>query len=221
MSVHQPGAETGQPNAEGPPAFRVVRRGYDRDQVDAAFSRLATRLQEALDQLAKGEQARAQLQREVTSLQQRASSFEELGGEAAAVLQEAGRSAEQLVDKARRRAETIIEKAQQQAEQMRADVTNEAQRVLEQAREVAEQIRQEVEQERAVVRETDQVREFRDGLLHDLGRVHGEITGLLERTFTERKQTRATGGGADPKAAGAGRPNSRPATSQLREFRAL
>jgi cell division septum initiation protein DivIVA len=208
MSGYQPDAQAGQPNAEawqynweGPPAFRVVRRGYDRDQVDAAFSQLTARLKEAVDQSAKGEQARAELQREVTSLQQRSPSFEELGGEAAAVLQEAGRSAEQLVDNARRRAETIIEKAQQQAQQVRTDVTNEAQRVLEQARQVAEQIRQEVEQERAaVVRETDQVREFRDGLLSDLGRVHGEITGLLERTFTERKQA-AGAGGADPKAA--------------------
>jgi DivIVA domain-containing protein len=202
MNAYQPDSEAGQPNAEGPPAFRVVRRGYDRDQVDAAVSQLAARLQQALDQSAKGEQARAELQHQVTSLRERSSSFEELGGEAAAVLQEAGRSAEQLVDNARRRAETIIEKAHQQAEQVRADVTNEAQKVLAQAREVAEQIRQEVEQERAVVvRETDQVREFRDGLLSDLGRVHGEITSLLERTFTERKQTRAAGGGADPKAA--------------------
>ena len=208
MSGYQPDVQAGQPNAEawqynweGPPAFRVVRRGYDRDQVDAAFSQLTARLKEAIDQHAKDEQARAELQREITSLQQRPPSFEELGGEAAAVLQEAGRSAEQLVDNARRRAETIIEKAHQQAEQVRAEVTNEAQRVLEQARQVAEQIRQEVEQERAAVeRETDQVREFRDGLLNDLGRVHGEITGLLERTFTEREQA-AGAGGADPKAA--------------------
>jgi cell division septum initiation protein DivIVA len=200
MSGYQPDAQAGQPNAEawqynweGPPAFRVVRRGYDRDQVDAAFSQLTARLQQAVDRHAKGEQARTELQREVTSLQQRPLSFEELGGEAAAVLQEAGRSAEQLVENARRRAETIIEKAQQQAQQVRTDVTSEAQRVLEQAREVAEQIRREVEQERAtVLSEIDQVREFRDGLLNDLGRVHGEITGLLERTFTEREQAAAT-----------------------------
>jgi colicin import membrane protein len=198
MSADQPGAQAGQPNAEGPPAFRVVRRGYDRDEVDAAFAQLAARLQQALDRSAKADHARAELQREVTSLQQRSPSFEELGGEAAAVLQEAGRSAEQLVENARRRAETIIDKAHQQAEQVRADVTNEAQKVLEQAREVAEQVRREVEQERAAVsRETDLVREFRDGLLSDLGRVHGEITGLLERTFTERQRA----AGADPKAA--------------------
>jgi cell division septum initiation protein DivIVA len=208
MSGYPPDAQAGQPNAkawqynwEGPPAFRVVRRGYDREEVDAAFSQLTARLKQAVDQHAKGEQARAALQHQVTSLQQRPLSFEELGGEAAAVLQEAGRSAEQLVDNARRRAETIIEKAQQQAEQMRAEVTNEAQKVLEQAREVAEQIRREVEQERAMVfSEIDQVREFRDGLLNDLGRVHGEITGLLERTFTEREQA-AGAGGVDAKAA--------------------
>jgi hypothetical protein len=40
MSVDQPDAQAGQPNAEGPPAFRVVRRGYDREEVDAAFSQL-------------------------------------------------------------------------------------------------------------------------------------------------------------------------------------
>jgi cell division septum initiation protein DivIVA len=211
MSAYQPGAQAGQPNAKAPPAFRVVRRGYDREEVDAAFSQLTARLQQALDQHARAERARAELQGEVTSLQQRPPSFEELGGEAAAVLQEAGRSAEQLVENARRRAETIIEKAQQQAQQVRADVTNEAQRVLEQAREVAEQLRREVEQERAaVVRETDQVREFRDGLLHDLGRVHGEITGLLERTFTERQQALAAGG-ADPKAAAAPDAKAKPA----------
>jgi len=164
-------------------------RGYDREEVDAAFSQLAGRLRHALDRSAGAEQARAQLQREITSLQQQSPSFEQVGGEAAGLLVEAGRTAEQLVENAQHRADTIIEKAQQQAEQLRVDVTAEAQKVLEQAREVAEQIRAEVEAERAaVVQETDQVREFRDGLLDDLGRVHGEITGLLERTFTERKR---------------------------------
>jgi cell division initiation protein len=201
MSAYQPDAEARQHNGEGPPAFQVVRRGYDREEVDAYFSQLAARLNEAVDQYAKAEQARVELQDEVTSLQKRAPSFEQVGGEAAALLQEAGRSAEQLVENARRRADTIIEKAQQQAEQMRADVTTEAQRVLEQAREVAEQIRHEVEQERAaVVEETDQVRAFRDGLLDDLGRVHGEISGLLERTRMQRDQALAAGGAADPKA---------------------
>jgi cell division septum initiation protein DivIVA len=190
----------------------VVRRGYDPEEVDAHFSQLAARLNEAVDQYASAERARAELQDEVTSLQKRAPSFEQVGGEAAALLAEAGRSAEQLVENGRRRADTIIEKAQQQAEQLRAEVTAEAQRVLEQAREVAEQIRAEVEQERAVVvRETDQVREFRDGLLDDLGRVHGEISGLLERTRKQRDEALAAGNGG-PKAAAAPDPNvERPA----------
>ena len=197
MSEYQQDAQARQRGAEGPPAFRVVRRGYDRDEVDAYFSQLAARLREAVDQYATAERARAELEGEVTSLRERSPSFEQVGGEAAALLQEAGRSAEQLVENGRRRAESIIEKAQQQAEQLRAEVTSEAQRVLEQAREVANQIRREVEQERAaVVSETDQVREFRDGLLDDLGRVHGEISGLLERTRTQRDQALTAGGAA-------------------------
>jgi DivIVA domain-containing protein len=196
--MDQSDTEIGQQNAEGPPAFRVVRRGYDRDEVDAYFSQLAGRLREAVDQYAKAEQARAAMEGEVTRLRGNAPSFEQVGEEAAALLQEAGRSAEQLVENGRRRAETIVEKAHQQAEQLRSDVTNEAQKVLEQAREVAEQIRREVEQERAaVLSETDEVREFRDGLLDDLGRVHGEISGLLERTRKQRDQAQ-TAGHPDP-----------------------
>jgi DivIVA domain-containing protein len=199
MSAYQSDAATSQPDGEGPPAFRVVRRGYDREEVDAYFAQLAARLKEAVDQYATADRARAELQEEVTTLQQRAPSFEQVGGEAAALLVEAGRTAEQMVENARRRADTIIEKAQQQAEQLRDDVTAEAQKVLEQAREVAEQIRRDVEQERAaVVHETDQVREFRDGLLDDLGRVHGEISGLLERTRRQRDQALGAGA-ADPK----------------------
>jgi len=203
MSAYQPDAETSQHNGEGPPAFRVVRRGYDREEVDAYFSQLAARLNEAVDQYATAERVRVELQGEIVSLRERAPSFEQVGGQAAALLVEAGRTAEQLVENARRRSDTIIEKAQQQAEQLRAEVTAEAQRVLEQARAVAEQVRLEVEQERAaVVRETDQVREFRDGLLDDLGRVHGEISGLLERTRKQRDEALAVGNG-DPKAAAA------------------
>ena len=202
MSAHQSDAQAGPRDGEGPPAFRVVRRGYDRGEVDTYFSQLAARLHEAVDQYTTAEQARVELQDEVTSLRERAPSFEQVGGEAAALLVEAGRTAEQLVENARRRADTIIEKAQKQAEQMRAEVTAEAQRVLEQAREVAEQIRAEVEAERAaVVRETDEVRAFRDGLLDDLGRVHAEISGLLERTRTQRDQALAAG--TDSKAAAA------------------
>jgi DivIVA domain-containing protein len=202
MSVYQEDGGAGQQGAEGPPAFRLVRRGYDREEVDAYIPQLRARLEEAVDLYAKAERARAELQREVTNLREGSPSFEQLGGEAATLLQEAGRSAEQLVENARRRAETIIEKAQQQAEQTRQDVANEAQKALEQAREVADHIRREVEEERtALFDETEQVREFRDGLLDDLSRVHGEISGLLERTRRQRDQgltVDALAGGARP-----------------------
>lgn len=208
MSVYERDTEAAQDNAEGPPTFRMVRRGYDRAEVDAYIPQLVARLEEAVGLYAKSEQARAELQREVTSLREGSPSFEQLGGEAAALLQEAGRSAEQLVENARRRADTIIEKAQQQAEQIRTDVEAEAQKALEQAREVADHIRAEVEEERAALfSETDQVREFRDGLLDDLGRVHGEISGLLERTRTQRDQALTTSGAL-------GVLNSRPAAAQ-------
>ena len=214
MSANQPNTEAGRQDGEGPPAFRVVRRGYDPEEVDAYFSQLAGRLNEAVGQYATAERARAELQDEITTLQQRAPSFEQVGGEAAALLQEAGRTAEQMVENARRRADTIIEKAQQQAEQMREDVTAEAQKVLEQAREVAEQIRAEVEAERAaVMQETDQVRAFRDGLLDDLGRVHGEISGLLERTRMQRDQAL---GAVDPKVVVAGNGKAKKPTEPTR-----
>ncbi len=194
MSVFQPDTESGQPTAGDLPAFQVVRRGYDPTQVDAYIPQLVARLEEA-------ERARVELQREVASLQRQAPpTFEQLGAEAAAVLQEAGRSGEQLVEKARRRADTIVEGAQQQAEQIRTDVTSKAQAVLAETNEAAEQVRQDVEQERAALyAETEQVREFRDGLLEDLGRVHGDISALLERT-RKQQEPALSGGAATPEA---------------------
>jgi DivIVA domain-containing protein len=190
MSVYQRDAESEQRNANGPPAFRVVRRGYDREQVDAYMPQLLARLEEAVDRYAKAERARTELQREVANLKEGSPAFEQLGAEAASVIAEAGRSAGQLVDKARARAETIVEEAKKQAEQVRADVESEAQKALAQAREVADHIRQEVEQERAALyAETEQVREFRDTLLDNLARVHGDITSLLERTRQQRDQS--------------------------------
>src|SRR4029450_13767950 len=198
VSMDQIDTENGQQNAEGPPAFRVVRRGYDRDEVDAYFSQLAGRLREAVDQYAKAEQARAAMDGEVTRLRERSPPSEQVGAGAAALLKEAGRSAEQLVEHARRRAETIIEKAQQQAEQTRADGTNEAHKALQHAREVADQLPREVEQERAALhRETEQVHEFRNGLVDDLGRVHLAVNALLERIGTRPDQPLT----ADPQSA--------------------
>jgi DivIVA domain-containing protein len=189
MSVYQRDTEGEQRNTDVPPTFRVVRRGYDPEQVDAYMPQLLARLEEAVDRYAKAERARTELQRENANLKEGSPAFEQIGAEAASVIAEAGRSAGQLVDKARARAETIVEEARKQAEQIRADVESEAQKALAQAREVADHIRQEVEQERAALyAETEQVREFRDALLDNLARVHGDITGLLERTRKQRDE---------------------------------
>jgi DivIVA domain-containing protein len=218
MSVYQRDAEAEQQGSGGPPAFRVVRRGYDREQVDAYMPQLLARLEEAVDRYAKAERARAELQREVANLKEGSPAFEQLGAEAAQVIAEAGRSAGQLVDKARARAEAIVEEARKQAEQIRADVESEAQKALAQAREVADHIRQEVEQERAALyAETEQVREFRDTLLDNLARVHGDITSLLERTRKQRDESlmpngtaAAAGGKTDGKAEQAPEPEKVP-----------
>jgi DivIVA domain-containing protein len=189
--MNQRDTAAGKHHPEGPPAFRVALRGYDRAEVDGYLPQLMTRLSEAVDRYAEAERARAALEREVRSL--REGSFQQLGGDAAAVLQEAGRSGEQLVERARHRADSIIEKAQKQAQQIRADVTSEAQRALEQARELAEQIHREAEQERAALqRERRQVQELHDGLLVDLRRVHGDLSGLLARTDTPPAQALTT-----------------------------
>jgi cell division septum initiation protein DivIVA len=191
MGGFEPEVETGQRGADEPPGFRLVRRGYDREQVDAYVPQLISRLEEAVDRLAKAERARSELQREVATLRGQAPpTFEQLGNEAATVLEEAGRSAELLVEKARRRADTIVDEAKVQAEQVRADVTEEAKTALAAASDAAERIRQQVQQERATLdSETQQVREFRDALLDDLGRVHVDIGALLERTRRHRDQT--------------------------------
>jgi DivIVA domain-containing protein len=197
--MNQPDIAAGKRNPERPPTFRVVLRGYDRAEVDDYLPQLMARLREAVDRYAQGEQARAELERELRSL--REGSFQQLGGDAAAVLQEAGRSGEQLVERARQRADSIVHKAQTQAQQLRAEVTSEAQKALAQARKVAEQIRREAEHERAALqRERQQVRELHDGLLVDLRRVHGDLSGLLARTDTPPNQA-PTAADPEPKAA--------------------
>jgi cell division septum initiation protein DivIVA len=181
--VVQVDTESEQSAVTSSPFFQVVRRGYDCTQVDAYIPELFARM-------AAAEQARAELQREIARLREQPTpTFEQLGEEAATVLQEAGRSAELLIEKARRRAESIVEQATEQSEQMRRDGTSEAQAVLAEAHQAAEHLRQEVEQERAVLyAETAGIREYRDGLTDHLGRVHADISTLLERTLKRKAQ---------------------------------
>lgn len=85
MSVFRPDPEAGQqPTASDPPAFQLVRPGYDPAQVDASLRQLVVRPEDA-------EQAGAALRREVTSLQRQHPTFEFLV-EQAALLAESSRS---------------------------------------------------------------------------------------------------------------------------------
>jgi cell division septum initiation protein DivIVA len=198
MSVFQPDTESGQRTATAPPEFKVVRKGYDREQVDAYVPKLVARVERA-------ERANDELRREVVELQEKVPpTYEELGDDAATVLAEAGRSAELLIEKAKRRAETIVEHAQQEAERLRAEVNGKAQAFLDDARQEAERIRQEVQQERAVLDgEAEQVRQFRDGMIADLSRVHVDIDALLGRMRTQEEA-------AEPPVSGNGAPESAP-----------
>jgi cell division septum initiation protein DivIVA len=184
MSVYEPDAASRSQARGAVPRFELARRGYDRQQVEAYVTDLTARLEESAGRAESAERAVAELRREVAALREGAPpTFEQLGAEAAMVLEQAGRSAELLLDKAKSRSETIVQEAKRVAEQIRAEAAEEAQAALESAREAADQVRQEVQQERLVMHsETEQVREFREGLLEDLGRVHTDIGALLERS---------------------------------------
>jgi hypothetical protein len=105
----------------------MVRRGHDRDNVDALFSQLAARLREAVDQYARARKGKAELQ--VIRLWERSPSFEQVGGEAATLLDGAGRSPSSWWSMGG----VGLRRSIENAEQLRADVTTEAQKVLEQA----------------------------------------------------------------------------------------
>ena len=214
MSVYEPDAASRSQARGAVPRFELARRGYDRQQVEAYVTDLAGRLEESAGRAEGAERAVAQLRREVASLREGAPpTFEQLGAEAAMVLEQAGRSAELLLEKAKSRSETIVQEAKRVAEQIRAEAAEEAQTALDSARESAEQVRQEVQQERLVMQsETEQVQEFRDGLLGDLGRVHADIGALLERSrlqipgqaamVTDAEAEAAAGDGKGPNADG-------------------
>jgi vacuolar-type H+-ATPase subunit E/Vma4 len=181
MTWFQPDGESGRRTASGLPVFTVARRGYDRQQVDAYVTEFAGRLEEVTGRLDQTERAKAQMEREFAARRDQPPSYKELGAkaamvleqagrEAATVMEKAGRSAEQLVENAKGRAETIVNEAQTRA----ADIIRAAERQAGQFDAAARQNLVEVKAD------TEQVREFRTGLLLFLGRVRGDIDSLLE-----------------------------------------
>ncbi len=184
MSVFQPHKQSWQSwprtasNLQAP-LFTVMRRGYHPQQVDGYVAELAARL-------ATAERARVQLEREVAAVRNQPPSFERLGMDMAEVLEHAGRAAELLVDRAQGRAEAIVAEAQTQA----ADLIGVAEQ---QAGQLDAAARQRLVEVRV---ETEQVREFGDGLARHLGRVRADIDALLNSVSTPGEQVLAAAGAA-------------------------
>jgi len=171
MSVFQPDAASGPRIASPQPAFKVARRGYDPQEVDAYVAELIARLEDTGARADLAERAKAKIEAEIASLKEQPPTFERLGVDMAEVLEQAGRSAELLVEKAQTRAGGIVKEAEAHA----AELVKSAEA---KAAELDATARQRLADVRA---ETEQVREFRDGLAHHLGRVRTDIDALLQR----------------------------------------
>jgi cell division septum initiation protein DivIVA len=181
------------------PGFEIAFRGYDRAQVDTVLRTLSERLIAEQDRAERVETAAAQLQRELASTQKKEKpSYEHLGTEAARVLQRAGQSAAALVDAATARSEAIVRQAEEraaalleQAQQRVAEAEGKAERtmveaagrrdaVLAEARKEAQRLLEAAAgEQRAVQAETARIRDGREQLRADLGRVRGQLDQLL------------------------------------------
>src|SRR5829696_7812735 len=106
MSVYERDTEAGQGNAAGPPTFRMVRRGYDRDEVDAYIPQLVARLEEAVGLYAE------QL---VENARRRADT----------IIEKAQQQAEQVRGDVEGEAQKALEQAREVADHIRAEVEQE------------------------------------------------------------------------------------------------
>jgi len=101
------------------PNFAMVMRGYDRQQVQAFFQDLASRLASERRRADDMERALAQMRLEVAAAHnQPPPSFEHLGSEAAKVLEQAGKSAKLLVHEAKSRGEALVREAETEAAEL-------------------------------------------------------------------------------------------------------
>src|SRR5215472_6171992 len=119
MSVLEPATASESNGRARLPNFRVVMRGYDRQQVQAFIQDLASRLGMERRRADETERALAQMRLEVTAAQnQPPPSFEHLGSEAARVLEQAGKSAKLLVQEAKSRGEALVREAEVEAAEL-------------------------------------------------------------------------------------------------------
>ncbi len=144
------------------PQFAVVRRGLDRQQVEAWGKQLTSQIQQQQRRADHAEQALYRAQQEAKKT---TPSFTHLGSHAAGIIQEAGRSAEQLLlDAAERAQETtdaaeadaaeIITAAEDRSGEIEAAARQDAEELRAQGARVAEETRQAAEAFRAQTEET-------------------------------------------------------------------
>lgn len=187
------------------PQFVVVRRGLDRQQVEAWGRQLASQIQQERRRADNAEQAlyRVQLEAKETT-----PSFTHLGSHAAGIIEEAGRSAEQMqLDAAERAQETtdaaeadaaeIITAAEDRAGEIEAAARQDAKELRAEGARVAEETRQAAEAFRAQTEETAhsllaEAREATEALWQQAERerlaVEGEtrqLEGLRQRTLEQ------------------------------------
>jgi hypothetical protein len=143
------------------PQFVVVRRGLDRQQVEAWGKQLTSQIQQERRRADQAEQALYRTQLEPTGTP----SFTHLGSHAAGIIEEAGRSAENLlldaaeraqeaVDEAEADAAEIITAAEGRAGEIEGAARQDAQRLRAEGARVAEETRQAAEAFRAETEET-------------------------------------------------------------------
>jgi cell division septum initiation protein DivIVA len=191
MSVFEPSSEPDRHSSSDAPEFRMVMRGYDRQEVVAYIQELWAHVENERQRAEQAERTIVQMQAEAGSATNQTPSFEHLGVEAAKVLEQAGQSAELLLEEAEGRAKAIVEEAraqaaeliasaEQRADELRTSATEDARVELDQAREAAERMRAEAREEGADMEaRTERLRALHDSLLDHLGRVREDLSALL------------------------------------------
>jgi cell division septum initiation protein DivIVA len=187
------------------PQFAVVRRGLDRQQVEAWGKQLAGQIQQEQGRADHAEQALYRAQQEARKT---TPSFTHLGSHAAGIIEEAGRSAEQmLLDAAERAQETtdaaeadaaeIITAAEDRPGEIRSPARQDAEELRAEGARVAEETRQAAEAFHAQTEEKAhsllaEAREATEALWQQAERerlaVEGEtrrLEGLRQRTLEQ------------------------------------
>jgi hypothetical protein len=142
VSASEVSAFEPQPPAEPKldlPQFPVVRRGFDRQQVEAWGKELTSQIQQGRRRADQAEQAlyRMQLEQPATP------SFTHLGSHAAGIIEEAGRSAERMLLDAAERAQEAIDGAEGDTAEIIEAAEGRAGGIEQAARQDAEQLRAE------------------------------------------------------------------------------